>query len=108
MTTRVKKNMKDAKKALERMAGGPLTMARLLLSLRECDEISQQDFARTLGISRQNLCDIEKGRKTVSPSRAADFAQKLDYPPGYFMQLALQEELVRMGLSIKIRSIDAA
>lgn len=93
---------------LEEITGGPLTIAEILKSLRESDEISQKDFAKTLGISKQNLCDIEKGRKAVSPSRAALFAQKLGYPPTSFIRIALQEELNRAGLKIKISSLEAA
>jgi DNA-binding XRE family transcriptional regulator len=29
-----------------------------------CDEISQTDFAKKLGVSKAHLCDIEKGRRT--------------------------------------------
>lgn len=93
---------------LENLTGGPLTIAEILKSLRECDEVSQKDFAGQLGISKQNLCDIEKGRKAVTPSRAAIFAQKLGYPPTSFIRIALQEELDRAGLKIKINSVDAA
>lgn len=95
-------------KTMERLTGGPLTMARVLKAIRETDELSQIDFAKLLGISRQNLCDLEKSRKMVSPSRAAVFAQKLGYPPAYFIQLALQEELDRAGVKLTVTSIEAA
>ena len=36
-----------------------------------CDKISQSEFARTLGVSRSHLCDVEKGRKVVSPEHEA-------------------------------------
>jgi transcriptional regulator with XRE-family HTH domain len=108
---KVKKTMLQKTSAmlfLEDLTGGPITIAEILKSLRECDEISQKDFAKMLGISKQNLCDIEKSRKAVTPSRAAIFAQKLGYPPTAFIRVALQEELDKAGLKIKIRSVDAA
>ena len=32
-----------------------------------------------LGVSRSHICDIEKGRKVVSPERAAKWANVLGY-----------------------------
>jgi transcriptional regulator with XRE-family HTH domain len=98
----------SAMQFLENLTGGPLTISEILKTLRECDEISQKDFAKQLGISKQNLCDIEKGRKAVTPSRAAMFAKKLGYPPTSFIRIALQEELDHAGIKITISSIDAA
>jgi transcriptional regulator with XRE-family HTH domain len=98
----------DAMVFMEKITAGPLTIAGILKSLRECDGINQKDFAERLGISKQNLCDIEKGRKAVTPSRAAHFALKLGYPPTAFMRIALQEELDRVGVKLHINSIDAA
>ena len=59
--------------ALEFFEGlyGPLTLGRMLWSIRMCDEISQTEFARMLGVSRSHICDVEKGRKLVSSERAA-------------------------------------
>ena len=87
---------------------GPLTMASMLLSLRQCDELTQVQFAKKLGISKQTLCDIEKSRKLVSPSRAARFAKKLGYPPGVFLKIALEEEFKKDGLRLKIKSVNVA
>ncbi len=105
---RSKSPKSDAMAFLEKIGGGPLTIAGIIKSLRVCDEISQKDFAALLGISKQNLCDIEKGRKAVTPSRAALFAQKLGYPPTTFIRIALQEELDRAGIKLQINSVDAA
>lgn len=112
MTTKNAKRSKstksDAMIFLEKISGGPLTISGILKSIRACDEISQKDFAVQLGISKQNLCDIEKGRKAVTPSRAAIFAQKLRLPPSAFIRIALQEELDRAGVKLHINSVDAA
>ncbi len=112
MTTKSTKRPKSARsetmRFLEKISGGPLTISGILKSLRECEKISQKDFASQLGISKQNLCDIEKGRKAVAPSRAAIFAQKLGYPPTAFIRIALQEELDRAGVKLNIASVDAA
>ncbi len=88
---------------LESLSGGPLTLGSLLLSIRQGEETSQADFARQLGISRSHLCDIEKGRKTVSLRRAAQFARTLDYGEAQFARLALQEMVEEAGLKLTVQ-----
>ena len=108
--TLVKMNTKAksaASKFMETLTKGPLTVGEVLRSLRKSDELTQEVFAEALGISKQHLCDIEKGRKVVSPSRAAVFAKKLGQSPTFFIQLALQEELRTAGLKLKIK-VEAA
>jgi len=89
-------------KHLEKITGGPLTFARLMWSMRRCEEMSQDDFAKLLGISKSHLCDIEKGRKSVSPKRAAHFARKLGYSEKQFVKFALQATLDNDGLKYSI------
>jgi hypothetical protein len=40
-----------------------------------------------------DLCDIEKDRRSVSPARASQWAKTLGYDPEQFIELALQGEL---------------
>lgn len=86
---------------------GPMTLGRMLWSLRACDEISQSEFARRLGVSRSHLCDIEKGRKVVSPERAAAWAKILGFPATVFVKLALQEQLDKAGVKMSVE-VEAA
>lgn len=97
----------DAKKFLEKLAG-ELTLANLLASIRQGEEMSQVQFAKLLGVSRQYLCDLEHGRRTVSPKAAAMFAKKLGYSPQQFVRLCLQDLVNREGLKLKIDVEDAA
>ncbi len=92
---------------LESRAGGPLTLGRMLEAIRLGEEINQAEFARTLGISRSHLCDIEHGRKSVSLTRAMKFAKTLGYPEDQFVRLALQAMVVEAGLNLHVK-IDAA
>ncbi len=87
---------------LENIAGRPLTLGGLLESLRLSDEMSQAGFAKKLGISGSHLGDIEKGRKVVSPERAARFAKILGRSPQRFVRLALQELVNEAGLKMKV------
>ena len=89
-------------KYLEAIAGKNLSLASLLSAIRKCEEMSQVDFAKKLGISKSHLCDIEKGRKTVSPERAARFAKILGYSPDQFVRLSLQSMLDEARLNMKV------
>ena len=97
----------EAMKLLEKLAGGPLTLGRAVESIRKGEELSQDDCAKKLGVSKSHLCDVEKGRKTVSPDRAAKWARILGFPESVLVRLALQAELDAAGLKYKV-DIDAA
>ncbi len=95
----------DAKKILEKLTGGPLTLGKLLWSIRVGDEISMTKFAAQLDISRSHLNDIEKGRKPVSPKKAAEYASILGYSERQFIRLALQDLLNRQDLNYEIEIV---
>jgi transcriptional regulator with XRE-family HTH domain len=99
MTTR---HPNSARRALERLAGGPLTLGDFLGAIRTGEAWSQAELARRLSISRAHLCDIEKGRKTVTPARAAHFATQLGYGREQFVRLALQGLLAEAGLDFSV------
>lgn len=88
---------------LEEIAGGPLTLGDLLRAIRLGEEQSQTDLANRLEISRSHLCDIEKGRKSVAPGRAAQFARVLGYSEAQFVRLALQALVEEAGLDFRVQ-----
>jgi hypothetical protein len=49
-----------------------------------------------------HLCDIEKGRKSVSPERASRFARELGYSEEQFVRLALQQLVEVAGLKFQV------
>jgi transcriptional regulator with XRE-family HTH domain len=91
-----------AVRLLEKLSGGPLTLGRAIEAARKCEELSQDACARRLGISKSHLCDIEKGRKSVSPERAARWARLLGYPEPTFVRLAIQAGLDAAGLKHQV------
>jgi antitoxin HigA-1 len=97
-----RKSKSDAVKFMEKVTGGPLTLARLLQSIRLGEDETLAAFAERLGVSRQHLCDIEKGRKVVSPERAARFARILGYAKEQFVALALQALVDEADLDLKV------
>lgn len=103
MSTKKLTPMSDKSLALlENLSGKQMTLGNLLWSIRECEEMSQTAFAKKLKISRQYLCDIERGRRIVSTKAAADFANKLGYSPMQFIRLAIQDELDKNGLHFNV------
>lgn len=84
-------------KTVEKIAK-KLSFERLLWAIRRCDETAQTVFAQKLGMSRQRLCDIENGRRFVSPKMAARYVHIVDYSVAQFVRLCVQDMLVHNGL----------
>jgi len=102
-----KKNINKAAIAkLESLAKEKLSFGSLLKAIRLGEEMSQVEFAYLLGVSKQYLCDLEKGRKFVSPKVAASFALKLHYSDKQFIRLCLQDMVNRDGFNLII-SVEA-
>ena len=91
----------------ERILGGPLTFGAAVEALRIGEGITQIEFAKKLGVSRQYLCDLEKGRRRASPEQAARFAKVFGHPPNVLVRLALQDAVRASGLKLKV-TVEAA
>ena len=92
----------EAVRLLERLTGGPITFGGFIEAVRLGEEMTQPAFAEKLGISKSHLNDIEKGRKAVSPERAARFAKVLGYSQARLVKLALQDLLDRSHLKLHV------
>jgi transcriptional regulator with XRE-family HTH domain len=79
-----------------------------ICAIRKSEETSQVNFAKQLGVSKQNLCDIEHGRRFISPKMAAEFATKLGYSVNQFIRLCFQDMLNRDGLKLCVDVADTA
>lgn len=106
MTTRKSKESSE-RDFVESLLAGPLTFGMAVEALRGRDEISQVKLATRLGVSRQYLCDVEKGRRLVSPEQAARFAKVFGHPAKTLVQLALQDAIRESGLRLKV-TVEAA
>lgn len=100
MNTKSQKS--NAVKFLEGLRGGPLTFGRMIESFRKCDEVTQERLAHKMEISKAHLCDIEKGRRMVSPERAAKFAKVMGYMMEQFVAVAIEDQLRKAGLKMKV------
>lgn len=99
---------KESLDFIESITGSKLTFANNLLAIRHGEEMSQVEFAKLLGITRQYLCDIEHGRRFISPKTAAEYAEILGYSKNQFVRLCLQDMLDRDGLRMIIDIQNAA
>ncbi len=97
----------SAMAAIEKVRGAPLSFGRMIESIRKCTEISQVELAKKMNISKAHLCDIEKGRRTTTLSRAVQFAKVLGYPSTVFVAIVLEDQAREVGLKIKI-TVEAA
>ncbi len=82
---------------------GTLTFGKMLSAWREGEEMTQTSFAKKLGLSVQNLNDLEKGRRIPSPTRAAGIAKKLGLPQIGLIQLALRDALAKDGFKYDVK-----
>ena len=79
-----------------------LYLGLFLKSHRLGEELSQSQMSKILGISKQRLSDIENSRGNVSIKLCQKFAKKLDLPAEWLVKLALQEQLNKAKLALKV------
>src|SRR5664279_4964694 len=94
-------------KDLERRLG-KLTVGEFLHTWRISEEISLAEFGKLIGMSVANLCDIEKGRKGVSPEKAEQIAKAIGVPEELLIRLSIEESLRAAGLKYRVQIKPAA
>jgi transcriptional regulator with XRE-family HTH domain len=68
------------------------------------EEMTQTEFAKMLGISKQRLCDIEKNRSNVSIKMCKLLAEKLGFSASWFVRLELERQFKKEGLDLSFES----
>lgn len=76
---------------------GPLTFALFMRVSRNLLGLAQEEFGKKLGLSRANICDIEKGRQLVSTEFAVKVARKAGLPEKIALQACLQDQVYKAG-----------
>ena len=84
---------------------GPMTLGFFIKAMRQADGISQAAYAKKLKISRANLCDIEKGRKFLSPERTVKFAKVLKMSEVLLIKLLFDDILraAKINYSVELK-----
>ena len=98
---------KRAKQLLEKELGSP-TFGTFLRAARVAIDATQADLAKTLGVSKSIICDIEKGRQLVSPALAQKIARKAGLSEKVAIKLCLQDQLAKAKISLSVDVKDAA
>lgn len=93
---------KEALNILDEVLDGQPTFGETLSALRKCEELTQVELAKKLGVSKQYLCDVENNRKSVSVDKAIKIAQALGQSKRLLVELALQEMLNKNHLNYSI------
>ena len=97
------KKLKECSDSIEqKLLGEALSLGSAIAALRDLYGLTQAELASKVGMSKQNICDIEKSRRFVSPAKAALIARRLGHPESYFIKLALQDTVTQSGLKYKV------
>ena len=78
------------------------SLGEFLKAHRQAEGMSQVEFARELGLSKQRLCDLEHNRSNVSIQLCKSLAKTLDLPAEWLVKLALQHLLAKEGIDLKV------
>jgi transcriptional regulator with XRE-family HTH domain len=82
---------------------GVLTFGQLMRAWRLAEGMNQTIFAKKIGLSVQNLNDLEKSRRIPTPARASRIAKKLKVPEIGLIQLALRDALLKEGFHYDVK-----
>ena len=93
----VKYSVEDALKDF-----GPITFGSLLTAYRLSEGMTQVEMAHLLEISKQSLCDLEKGRTIPTIARTTHIAKKLKVLPESFIRVVMEDLLRRENLNFEV------
>ena len=81
---------------------GPLYFSDLLKAHREGEEMTQEELSKKLKVSRQKICDYEKGRRLPSMETVVKWAKKLKEPHEIWVRAYLQQQVDDANLKLRI------
>ena len=81
---------------------GPISFGKLLASYRLGENMTQVEMAELLEISKQSLCDLEKGRTIPTIARTKHIAKKLKVLPESFIRVVMEDLLRKENLNFEV------
>ena len=66
------------------------------------EEMTQVEFAKILGLSKQSLNDLESSRKSPTIRRAIGIAKKIGLLPELVAQVVLQDQVSKENLKLSV------
>ncbi len=82
------------------------TLGTFLKAHRLGEDMTQVEFAKFLGISKQRLNDIEHDRFNTSLDLCIKISKKLKLPAEWLAKLALQQQINEQGLRLEVGYTD--
>ena len=92
---------RSAKEILEKKIG-PMSFGRFLRVARNMNDLTQEEMAKKLNMSKGGICDIEKGRQFVSIELAAKIAKKCKMSEEMAVFYVINDSIRRAGLNYEI------
>ena len=83
---------------------GDLSFGQLIWSYRKSEEMSQSELADLMDVSKQYISQLERGDRLASVEKAVLFAKVFEMNPETFVLKALQDQVIKAGLNMKIKS----
>lgn len=100
--------MASAKKILEKKIG-PLTVGRLIRAYRTMHDMTAEELALKLSVTRSFISNIESGRKHLSLEKTLQIAQHLKEHKEFYALIWFEEEARKSGINFdKIIKLKAA
>jgi transcriptional regulator with XRE-family HTH domain len=92
--------MSSAKKFLEKI-NGPLSIGKLIRAYRTANDISLQELALTLGVTKGYVSNIETGKKEVSLDKALMIGEALGESREIYARVWFEEQARSAGIDFK-------
>ena len=74
------------------------SFGEILWAWRKCDDLTQVEVARQLGMSKQQLSAYERGREIPSLKTGLTIIQSLNMPISTALQALLQDQVIQAGV----------
>lgn len=101
-------NKNSSLRKLEKTLKIKLTASLAIQSFRMAKDLSQSALAKKINVARNVICDLEKGRRIVTPELALKIARTLKIDEDILLTLVFQETLNKLGKKriVELKHVD--
>lgn len=96
---------KNLSSLLEEIRGEKFSFSSILRAYRTREDLTQQELAEKLGVTKSYISDLENKRRLVTVEQATIFAKKLKEPEKIWVEVALQDMLNRAGVAGTVKIV---
>jgi transcriptional regulator with XRE-family HTH domain len=105
MSTNQNRNQKELLSHLERLTKESFSFATILKGFRTREDMTQEQLALKLGVTKSYISDLENKRRYVTVTQAKSFAKKLKEPVEVWVTTSLQDMVTRAGLTGTVKIV---